>query len=382
MTALISSDALSRLIANIYDCAVDPSLWQTTLTEVRDLLDLAYFQLMFVDFSPVAQGGRPNFVQYSSPWDQHWLYSVVELLPGVPKIDRWMQSDLDEPVTQYDLVPEAEFQNSTFYRSWVKPQKLRDACMTQIVRRATFTGGLFGVTHDTRDLLNDQQRQMFRLLAPHFRRAVLISDMVDAGKLQLHLYQALLNQISVGVFMVDAECKILHANTAGNAALSGSGALGEVSGRLWPIAAATRAPFQDAVRRACTQNDGELGSWGNGIALPGPDGATAVAYVLPLGRSERRHGLGPGQVAVFVTDSIGARPPSVEVLSALTGFTLAESRVALAVAEGHSSENIALAQGIAVNTLRKHLANIYAKTGLNSQSALGAMVNRLRLPAV
>lgn len=376
----LSSDHLSRLIAKIYDCAVDPSLWQSTLSEVRDVLNLAYFQLMFIDFTPVARGGRPNFVQYASPWDEQWLYSVVELLPGVPGMDRWMQSDLDEPVTQYDLVPEAEFQKTTFFQSWVQPQKLRDACMTQIVRRETLTGGLFGVTRDSRDLLIDHERELFRLLAPHFRRAVLIADMVDAGKLQLQVYRALLNQISAAVFLLDESCRILHCNAAGQTLLSGTGPLGEMSGRLWPLASPTRAPFQDTVRRACVQSDGDLGAWGNGIALPGPDGSMAVAYVLPLGRSERRHALGPGQAAVFVTSRSGARPPSVEVLSALTGFTLAESRVALAVAAGHSTEAIAAMQGISVNTLRKHLANAYAKTGLNSQSALGAMVNRLRLP--
>lgn len=380
MSVPLSHDHLSRLIANIYDCAVDPTHWQNTLSEVRDVLDLAYFQLMFVDFSPTAHGERPNFVQYASAWDEHWLYSVVDLLPGVPGIDRWMQSDLDEPVTQYDLVPEAVFRETEFFRSWVQPQNLRDACMTQIARRETLTGGVFGVTRDSRDLLTGPERQVFRLLAPHFRRAVLIADMVDEGKLQLQLYRALLNQISAAVFMVDESCRIRHCNAAGDAILSGSGPLGEVSGRLWPMAAATRAPFQDAVRRACTQSDGDLGSWGNGIALPGADGAMAVAYVLPLGRSERRHALGPGQAAVFVTNRAGARPPSLEVLSALTGLTLAESRVALAVAGGHSTEVIADMQGISINTLRKHLANVYGKTGLNSQSGLAALVNQLRLP--
>ena len=49
MSVPLSHDHLSRLIADIYDCAVDPSHWETTLSEIRDVLNLAYFQLMFVD---------------------------------------------------------------------------------------------------------------------------------------------------------------------------------------------------------------------------------------------------------------------------------------------------------------------------------------------
>lgn len=70
----------------------------------------------------------------------------------------------------------------------------------------------------------------------------------------------------------------------------------------------------------------------------------------------------------------------MEVLSALSGLTTAEARVALAIADGATPAEIARSLGISIHTLRKHLANSFDKTGTGSQARLGAFVKRLRSP--
>lgn len=73
-------------------------------------------------------------------------------------------------------------------------------------------------------------------------------------------------------------------------------------------------------------------------------------------------------------------PPPVELVAAWLGLSAAEARVALSVAEGRGTAESAQALGITANTLRKHLANIFDKTGLRDRAALAATVGRLRLP--
>ena len=68
------------------------------------------------------------------------------------------------------------------------------------------------------------------------------------------------------------------------------------------------------------------------------------------------------------------------MLTALSGLTTAEARVALAVADGGALDAIASELGVYLHTVRKHLSNAYDKTGMRSQAALGALVNRLRMP--
>lgn len=211
-------------------------------------------------------------------------------------------------------------------------------------------------------------------------RTLLISKMLDQGRLQLQLHRALLDTQTIGVFIVDENARIVLSNDAGDAMLGATGALGEVSSRLWPDSAQHRPALHDAILRASKDDGARLGLWGNGIALASADGTMSVAYVLPLGRSERRRAIVPGHAAVFVTDRSGARPPPAEVLTAMTGLTKAGARVAQAVAEGRAPTAIARDLDISVHALRKHLANIFEKTGLSTQSVLWAFINRFRLP--
>ncbi|MGL4491191.1 MAG: helix-turn-helix transcriptional regulator, partial [Rhizobiaceae bacterium] len=140
--------------------------------------------------------------------------------------------------------------------------------------------------------------------------------------------------------------------------------------------------LSDALARAITGYDQDLGHYGNGIPLKGTDGSIAVCYVLPLGKSDRRLELGVGLAAIFVTTHGSSVPPAMEVLSALSGLTSTEARIALMLADGHSTSEIASAQDITLNTLRKHLMNIYVKTGVNSQQSLTKFVANMSLPMI
>lgn len=380
MTAFFRDDFVNSLISGIYDCAVDPSLWTGLLTQVRDGLGLRLASVTIMKPSASPQGGPPMLRHLHSPWDVDHLEMLPRLVPIIPMADRWMQSDIDLPVSQMQLIDEQAFRQSEFYRNWVAPKGLRDSCCSVLVRRPELMATLNAISGEDVDLIGEDQRRLVRLLSPHIRRALLISDLLDDARDAIELYRAMLDGLSVAVVLVEEDARVLYANRAAEMLFRAEGPMAEVSGRLWTASAPHRAGLHDAIRRACVLPDAALGSWGNGIAMSGPGGQIAAAYVLPLGQSERRRALGPGRAAVFITNRAGARPPSVEILCALSGLTAGEARVALLIADGKGPDEAAAELGISVNTLRKHLANTYEKTGYNSQTALAAFVNKLRAP--
>src|SRR6266700_1999229 len=71
-----------------------------------------------------------------------------------------------------------------------------------------------------------------RLIVPHLRRAVLISNMVDHGKEQAALFGDTLDGIAAGLFLVDANGRILHANASGHALLAQGVVLRAYGGKL------------------------------------------------------------------------------------------------------------------------------------------------------
>jgi DNA-binding CsgD family transcriptional regulator len=63
-------------------------------------------------------------------------------------------------------------------------------------------------------------------------------------------------------------------------------------------------------------------------------------------------------------------------LQGLFGLTIAEACIASMLAEGKSLADIATRQGIALNTIRVHLKNIFAKTSTARQAQLVALILR------
>jgi DNA-binding CsgD family transcriptional regulator len=275
---------------------------------------------------------------------------------------------------------EAEFRKSGFFLEWCAPQALLDGCFTKFVARGDCDAWLTAIASERRGAINDNDRHLLQVLSPHLRRSLLISDLLRQQEERQAVFKQVLNRLSVPVMLVDRDARLVHANRAAEDILASDGPLTEVSGRLWSRHQPQRDALHHAISIACTQPDGRLGTLGNGIVLTGPQETFAAAYVLPLGVSDHRRALGPGNAAVFTTSKSGAKPPPVEVLSAVSGLTIAEARVSLAISDGTSTEAIAATLGISIHTLRKHLANVYDKTGLGNQAALAAFVNRLRTP--
>lgn len=373
-----SPEVLSDTIGSIYDCAVDPEQWDTALQMIRDRMGLSFVQVLHQDYRHQAQGLPPLQRAIRTTWDDHWIDLLPTLMHKVPKIEVWMDAEIDTPISQMQLVEEADFRECEFCRAWVEPQGLRDTCNAPILRRDGQVAWLVAVSPQGRKLFDEHDRRLLGMLTPHVRRAFLISDLVTEKNRQLQLYRDMLDGVGTAVFLLGPDARLMYHNAAAEVVLTQTSCLGVRDGRIHPQSRERQAAFAEAVARACTTDELSLGYWGNGMPLPGKANEAAVAYLLPLTTSEYRHALGPGLAALFVTTATSSQPPSIEVLSALSGLTTAESRIALAIADGEATESIASRLEISIHTLRKHLSNTFDKTGQSTQVALGAYVNRLR----
>jgi len=373
----MTPENLNLLIGQIYDCALDPSGWTETLEKVRDHLDCAYVGITIFDFA--RDELKRKLTVYHSPWDVEWFSELERTFTMIPHIDKMRDAPLDAPVTQLQLLDEADFRKTEFYRRWVAPQNLRDTMNTTLIRRDATVAWMVAPTFADRALFTEADLRLAATLAPHVRRAILIGGLLDESRAQVRLQSRLLDQINVAIFLVDGKGRLVQMNAAGDALLSRGDAVVSSAGYLRAASASHRGPFAEAIARACTGDDADIGLWGNGLPLGSNLDAPSVAYILPMGRSEQRGDFGPGHAAVFVSQS-GALLPTVELLTALSGMSAAEARVALAVAAGRTPQDIAESLGVSVHTVRKHLANIFDKTGYRSQSALAAFVVGLGLP--
>ena len=113
------------------------------------------------------------------------------------------------------------------------------------------------------------------------------------------------------------------------------------------------------------------------------DGARAIAHILPITLSARDLFEG-GFTLLVVTPVEGAELVEATIIQGLFDLTPAEAAVARAVGEGLATAQIAVRQGVSVETIRTHVAAVFAKTGIHRRSDLVALLGglqRIRPPA-
>src|SRR5262249_29839362 len=125
-----------------------------------------------------------------------------------------------------------EFREGRFFREWVEPQGWIDAANTVLEKSVTSCAYLSIIRGKTHGMVDDEMRQRMALVAPHVRRAVLLGRVIDLQQIQAASFADALDGIRAGVFLVDADARIIHANEAGHAMLIMDDFLRMVDGRL------------------------------------------------------------------------------------------------------------------------------------------------------
>ncbi len=209
-----------------------------------------------------------------------------------------------------------------------------------------------------------------RLLIPHLRRAVTISNVLDVQAIEKARMAETLDALKLGVVLANEDSRILHANRAAEAMMREGGPLRDRGGVLRAEGGAASLEIRSAIKQAA-RNESGIGKTGLAVRLTEEEGeAPVVAHVLPLAGSEVRSRLEPAAVAaVFVNPKVDDAA-SAQAVAATYGLTPAETRVLTRVLTGNTVAEAAADLGIAPTTARTHLDSIFAKTGVSRQSEL------------
>ncbi len=362
---------LSDLVGDVYDTVLDQSLWEGVIERVAHFVRGTGAALFSKNVAN--QEGSAHYVIGIDPhYTQLYFDKYVTLDPAS---GGHFLAEIDQPVAVADLMSQAEFLETRFYREWVQPQGLVDFVSAVLDKSAT-SAAMFGVFRSERDgVVDDEARRRMRLIVPHIRRAVLIGRMFDLKAAEAATFADTLDGLSVGMCLVDAGGRIVHANAAGYAIIGSGDVLRSVGGRL-----VAHDPQVDKTLReifaAADQGDAALGTMGIAVPLIGKDDERYVAHVLPLTSGARRRAgrTYTAAAALFVRKAALVVPSAFEVIGKTFKLTPTELRVLLAIVEVGAVPEVAAALGVAVTTVKTHLGRLFEKTGATRQADLVKLV--------
>src|SRR5467141_342739 len=220
-------ERLSALIGDIYDGALNP----VQRTEVLDKI---------ASFTGGQSGGLLSKHSLSNSEN---LYCYIGADPdslrvyseSYPKLDPTADSPcfgVEQVVSTADLVPYEEFRRGRFYQEWARPHGWVDVASAVIEKSPTSCTFLSVVRHEANGLVDDEMRRRMALLIPHVRRALLIGKTIHRKQTEAVCFSDVLDGLSAGMILVDANGRIVHTNNAGNAILDAGDFLRSVCGRL------------------------------------------------------------------------------------------------------------------------------------------------------
>ena len=369
MASQVSPQTFSTLIASIYDCALDPQGWERTLAAIAGVLGSASVTLHLNDLR------RKEVLFYVQAGevlvpDARYMEDMHALLPRVPA--------LDEPFVQSRHADPEVARRSLFVQEWCRANEVADLMQLFLMHDAARLSGLGAAWKDGHGAVTDDEFELARLLIPHLRRAVLISDVLELRTIETRRMAETLDTLRCGVVLTDGRSTIVHANRSAEEMLRDGGPISGAGGMLHASDEQGSAELRQAIRRA-TQPIAEGRENGFPIRLTGPQAQARFAHVLPLTSGAYRTRLRPEAIAaVFI--GVSDEQGDAQTIAAAYRLTPAETRVLARLLAGATLAQAAGALGIAETTAKTHLRSIFAKTGVSRRADLARLSVGLHPP--
>lgn len=363
----LSRQAFSDLVGRIYDCTLDPERWDDVLVAIRDVLGCQTAVLHLNDL-------RSNRFLIAK-WvgiEPAWQAQVAK---HIPEMHGWLSDhlaasrSLDEPMVVTRDRSAADIASSPYIRECWEPYGLVDTIEHFLMLGPTRLGGLGLARHEREGVITQREIDLGRLLIPHLRRAVTISNVLDAKTIRETRMTEALDALKLGVVLAKGDTRIVHANRAAEAMMRKDGPLRGVNGSLRAERPAASAELKDAIATAA-RDEGRIGKTGLAVRLSEDHAAPLVAHVLPLANGEVRTRLEPEAVAAVFINAPLEEADCARTIAETYRLTPAESRVIGPILSGKTVPETAEDLGVAPTTARTHLNSIFAKTGVSRQSEL------------
>ena len=355
---------LSEVVGCIYDCALDPERWPRALAAVGSFIGGNRVRLFLFNANAARSGDGESIGEdhaFNRAFDRD-----AETLASIKY--GFVVAEMDKAMTLAEILGTSGGRDvnghlprdNRFWREWMAPRGAHDALAVLAFKTAERFGGLAMTRSAPLPPFGPEDKRKMALVAPHVRRALTISDLIDRRTLAEARFAGVIDALAAPIVIVDRAGRIEHVNPAATKLIE-TDVVSVQNGMLRALAPAAR------------QGQGRT------VALRDGQGAGLIATLLPLGAAA---GAGGGSMAVFFHGAGEQVQVPGEAFARLYRLTGTELRIAMLLAEGADVAEIAGRLGSAADTIRWHLKNLRTKTGCSRISELVLLVTRAVSPVL
>lgn len=367
------ADTILSMVEKIYSAVLQPDGWNDVLRQLTDVLRVQDAGLLI----QCSEARTHSYIAGNFDAAHDARMSAVAAAGEMPA---WRPTlPVGQPACISSVQPLDEFARSVFYNEIVRPRGAFYGTVTPLLRSPQLDAYLTVGRNREEDDFDADDISTVRVLVPHFVAAMQIQNRIQAADLRAADSFAVLDQLNIGVILVDQAMKPVMVNAHANSILAQRDGL---SIQIDGIAAALPEETQ-ALRRALAAAIDLSGRSPGLESAINQQPAYRMLVSRPSAQPPLRTRVMPinpltdwpetrARAGIFVTGPDQVRDPVVLQKSLQTRFhlTRAEAGFAVEIMKGDGKMAAAQRRGIFYSTARTHLSNIFAKTGVRRQAEL------------
>jgi DNA-binding CsgD family transcriptional regulator len=365
----MTEDEADALVGQIYDAALDETLWVPVMNRMADLVGGG--ATIFIRKNLSTGQGSGLFGRISeAEFTDYFGYFARRNPLAIAVADMPAGSFLID----WQVLPKAKLVRSEYYNDFLLRRDIH-AVLGLMAWRNEQDVAIMSLTRSPRQ--PDYQTEDAERLAPfmpHVRRAVALARRLPSRLLHGPDLDVLIDTWQEGLLLLDEAGRVLYANQAAQRLLARQDGLRLARGILSASEPVTARRLATAISAAALAGPAR----GESLAVPRQSGQRPyVLLVMPSGR--RSWFLYPPGVRAIVTatDLDSGRCAAPELLREIFGLSRTQARVAALLTEGREVKELAQQLGVSSFTVRRHLADIMEKTETTRQAELVRLLSRL-----
>jgi len=366
---------IQEVVGDIYEASYKPEHWNIVLSKIGEITNSDSAALLYSDTELERAGGTyiwnlsqetqvdysqleidPNFVLFSEKLPIGTASTADLLIPDRKELEAFYGEKYNLFAEKYDL----------YYIAGVILFNDNDRMVGIGLQRSKSKG----------PWLTEEIDQLSEL-SPHIQRALNIHKEFMRLKTREIALNAGLDRMVMGIILISETFECIYCNSTAEKIIKDANVLELNNGQLKAISKSDDRRLQDALSQIIQSkaqvdddNHFSFGLWRKDRPTQYPVLVTQTQYMWHELSLEKF----VGQAVIFITDPERNQPIIPEALITTYELTPAEAKVAIAIANGYSLEEISQLHNTKLTTTRTHLHSIFKKMNISRQSELVKML--------
>lgn len=363
---MATSDIILDVLHETYGAAADPSLWAGALGKMGAALG-GMGTVVEIHNKTTGELGSLDSGLLGPTATKRYEDRFFKLNPRVRHSSQAIEGAIfhDSSIGTADVLD-----RDPYYNEFLAPVGLRYFLSANLVQTRDMRITVAVQRTPRQGHVGDPEIAVMTALLPHLQQAVQLHLTFMQVRARADSLRDALSDMPTALFLLNRSGDVRYANEAGIALQNLPDLFEHPSGQLVLKDVSQRAAFNRAVQFALYTRDGAIGQSAQPLKVARENGTHLTIRVAPVTMPETPLAMVAKDAAVMVTitgNQSLTTATTREIAQAVFGLTPRESDLAIDLAMGLSTFNLAEKHAISINTVRWHLASVRDKLGVRSQ---------------